>query len=63
MANYNAILKKLLYKYKFKCVKCGNNNKPDLSIDHIIPISKGGSDNFDNLQILCKKCNSNNCFV
>ena len=56
ISGYNKILKKLLVKYKFKCVDCGATDK--LTIDHIKPVSKGGTDNFSNLQILCKSCNS-----
>lgn len=39
----------------FKCVRCGND---DIVKDHITPIYQGGSDGIDNLQPLCKSCNS-----
>lgn len=38
------------------CLKCGTNEK--ISIDHIIPVSKGGKDETLNLQPLCRRCNS-----
>lgn len=39
-----------------RCLKCGSSN--DLSIDHIVPLSKGGDNDTNNLQTLCKTCNS-----
>lgn len=30
----------------------------NLTVDHIVPRSKGGNDHFDNLQLLCGACNS-----
>lgn len=39
-----------------KCVICGNKDK--LTKDHIIPLSKGGSDYIQNIQPMCRSCNS-----
>ncbi len=36
------------------CVTCGATN--DLTIDHIVPVSYGGTSELNNLQLLCKRC-------
>ena len=45
----------------YTCCQCGNSTHKEtnllLEIDHIIPISKGGLTQEDNLQTLCWKCN------
>lgn len=43
-------------KHGKSCLNCGSNYK--IAMDHIIPVSKGGKNNTDNLQPLCKNCNS-----
>lgn len=37
------------------CVNCGSEE--DLEIDHIHPVSRGGRNTLDNLQLLCRTCN------
>lgn len=39
-----------------KCVYC--SSKDSLTIDHMTPRSRGGSDDLDNLVTCCKSCNS-----
>lgn len=39
-----------------KCQYCGTNK--DLTLDHVIPRSKGGKSTWTNLVTACKKCNS-----
>lgn len=41
----------------FTCVCCGEKTFSLLTLDHIIPKSKGGDYTLDNLQTLCKRCN------
>ncbi|TSC57235.1 MAG: HNH endonuclease [Candidatus Peregrinibacteria bacterium Greene0416_62] len=38
-----------------KCTKCGSREK--LEYDHIIPISKSGSNTVRNIELLCEQCN------
>lgn len=40
----------------YKCVYCGSTEK--LTLDHIVPKSKGGSNNTNNLACCCRSCNS-----
>jgi 5-methylcytosine-specific restriction endonuclease McrA len=43
-----------------RCQRCGATPQTDgviLHVDHIIPVSKGGRTELDNLQTLCERCN------
>lgn len=40
------------------CVYCGVNKRKDLTIDHVIPQSKGGKNTWNNLVTACFKCNN-----
>jgi 5-methylcytosine-specific restriction endonuclease McrA len=43
---------------KYQCQSCGKTSlETNLSIDHIIPLSRGGKNDISNLQTLCLTCN------
>ena len=46
----------VMQKYGGKCQYCGSEE--NLSIDHDIPISKGGTNSRDNFVLACRSCNS-----
>ena len=51
----------VLQRDKFRCCSCGaspaKNPEIELHVDHIVPWSKGGETEIQNLQTLCSKCN------
>lgn len=44
-------------KYGNKCLCCGKADTK-LTLDHVIPLSKGGGNSIENVQPLCFSCNS-----
>jgi len=50
----------ILKRDDYRCQMCGDTAKEGakLEVDHIHPVSKGGSNNPDNLQVLCRDCNA-----
>ena len=57
--SWNVVRKKMtklvMGRDKNECNYCGSTDH--LQIDHIYPMVRGGSNDLDNLQILCRKCN------
>lgn len=47
---------RLVAKYDGKCLCCGSTE--NITRDHVVPLSLGGSDDISNLQPLCHACNS-----
>jgi len=50
------LLLALIDRDGYVCQECGCSE--GLEVDHIIPLSRGGGDDLNNLQLLCKPCNS-----
>jgi 5-methylcytosine-specific restriction protein A len=53
---------KWVKRYVFKrdkgvCQRMGCGERENLTIDHVIPLARGGTDHEDNLQLLCQPCN------
>jgi 5-methylcytosine-specific restriction endonuclease McrA len=38
-----------------KCQRCGSSE--ELQFDHIVPVSKGGANAVENVELLCGNCN------
>ena len=49
----------LCEKYNYTCLRCGlSGSDVYLTVDHVIPVSKGGTNTIENIQPLCGSCNS-----
>lgn len=54
----SAVRKYVFERDKNQCQSCGKQQvETSLTIDHIIPLSRGGSNDISNLQTLCFSCN------
>lgn len=47
----------LAKRQKHKCAECKCSIRDKYDIDHIMPLSKGGSNDIKNIQLLCEPCN------
>lgn len=59
MTSRNKIKKqKLITQYGSYCYWCGCESSPEkLTVDHLIPRSRGGSHSMENLRVACLRCN------
>lgn len=48
--------KNILRRDRFRCQYCGSRDR--LTIDHVMPKSRGGRDRWDNLVAACTPCNN-----
>ncbi len=54
-----AVRKYVFERDRYCCQSCSQTHlQTELTIDHIIPLAKGGSNDISNLQTLCRRCNS-----
>ncbi|WP_038739626.1 HNH endonuclease [Burkholderia pseudomallei] len=48
----------MLEEFSYRCVKCGCTPDGRPCKDHVVPIAMEGSDAIENLQPLCRECNT-----
>ena len=46
----------IMVRDDYKCMYCGSIS--NLTVDHIVPVSKGGKSNFENCTTSCQPCNN-----
>ena len=52
------LVSRLLVEQLMRCVYCGCDISACNTLDHKTPISRGGTNTDDNMQLLCGPCNS-----
>lgn len=50
--------RELMRRQDYTCAYCGHRRYPhQFEIDHIFPVVRGGSNDIENLQVICRPCN------
>jgi 5-methylcytosine-specific restriction endonuclease McrA len=55
--NWNELSESVKHRDGHKCTDCGASGV-ELHVHHVIPLSKGGTNDLDNLTTLCRQCHS-----
>ena len=50
-----SVRQRVLVRDRYRCVKC--SSQKNLQFDHNVAVVNGGSNEEDNIQLLCKRCN------
>lgn len=54
----NSLRRNAYNKQNGKCAMCGQKIQYiNATVDHVIPISKGGKNSVDNMEVMCYVCN------
>ena len=57
----NSLRYDIMKRDHFKCTVCGESPSTNintvLEVDHILPVAKGGGNEYENLTTICKNCN------
>ena len=53
-----SVIKQIVSVNNYCCAYCTKEIKTGYTIDHIIPLSRGGTNKIDNLTLACRSCNS-----
>ena len=53
-SDWDRIRTQVLSRDNYKCGNCGSSH--NLHVHHIVPLSKGGTNNLSNLKTLCEDC-------
>jgi len=58
---WEELRQRVLELYNWECIRLfpeSCEGTMNLQVDHIIPKSRGGTDDIENLRVLCRRCNS-----
>ncbi len=55
---WRRLRKQILERDRYTCCACRTISVMDIEVDHLIPISQGGTDDPSNLRAMCRRCHA-----